>query len=91
VLDELEKAGLVTLADEEHQGSTWAKVPYKGKNKPEPQKEPTVPTRSSSHSANAQTRKRAAQGMENPRQAPLLPIARRKTREAIHVLRLREA
>jgi AcrR family transcriptional regulator len=39
VLDELEKAGLVTLADKEYQGSTWAKVPYKGKNKPEPQKE----------------------------------------------------
>jgi hypothetical protein len=39
VLDELEKAGLVTLADKGYTGSTWAKVPYKGKNKPEPQKE----------------------------------------------------
>jgi hypothetical protein len=39
VLDELEKAGLVTLADKGYQGSEWAKVPYKGKNKPEPQKE----------------------------------------------------
>ena len=39
VLDELEKQGLVTLADKGYQGSTWAKVPYKGKNKPEPQKE----------------------------------------------------
>jgi len=39
VLDELEKAGLVTLADKGYQGSTWAKVPCKGKNKPEPQKE----------------------------------------------------
>lgn len=39
VLDELEKAGLVTLADKGYQGSGWAKVPYKGKNKPEPQKE----------------------------------------------------
>ncbi|HUN33560.1 MAG TPA: transposase family protein [Trebonia sp.] len=38
VLDELEKAGLVTLADKGYQGSTWAKVPYKGKGKPEPQK-----------------------------------------------------
>ena len=26
---------LVTLADKGYQGSTWAKVPYKGKNKPE--------------------------------------------------------
>ena len=39
VLDELEKAGLVTLADKGYQGSTWAKIPYKGKNKPEPRKE----------------------------------------------------
>ena len=39
VLDELEKAGLVTLADNGYQGSEWAKVPYKGKNKLEPQKE----------------------------------------------------
>jgi hypothetical protein len=31
--------GLVALADKGHQGSTHAKVPYKGKNKPEPQKE----------------------------------------------------
>lgn len=39
VLDELERQGLVTLADKGYQGSTWAKVPYKGRNKPEPQKE----------------------------------------------------
>jgi len=39
VLDELESQGLVTLADKGYQGSTWAKVPYRGRNKPEPQKE----------------------------------------------------
>jgi hypothetical protein len=39
VLSELEEQGLVTLADKGYQGSEWAKVPYKGKNKPEPQKE----------------------------------------------------
>jgi DDE superfamily endonuclease/Helix-turn-helix of DDE superfamily endonuclease len=39
VLGELEEQGLVTLADKGYQGSEWAKVPYKGKNKPEPQKE----------------------------------------------------
>jgi hypothetical protein len=39
VLDELEKQGLVTLADKGYQGSEWAKVPYKGKNKPQPQKD----------------------------------------------------
>jgi DDE superfamily endonuclease len=39
VLDELEKVGLITLADKGYQGSTWARVPYKGRNKPEPQKD----------------------------------------------------
>jgi hypothetical protein len=39
VLDELEKACLVTLADKGYQISTWAKVPYKGKSKPDLQKE----------------------------------------------------
>jgi hypothetical protein len=39
VLDELEAAGLVTLADKGYQGSTYAKIPYRGKNKPESQKE----------------------------------------------------
>jgi hypothetical protein len=39
VLDELEAAGLVTLADKGYRGSAHAKIPYRGKNKPEPQKE----------------------------------------------------
>jgi hypothetical protein len=39
VLAELEAAGLVILADKGYQGSTYAKIPYKGKNKPESQKQ----------------------------------------------------
>jgi hypothetical protein len=39
VLAELEAAGLVTLADKGYQGSAYAKIPYKGKNKPESQKQ----------------------------------------------------
>ena len=39
VLAELEAAGLVTLADKGYQGSTYAKIPYRGKNKPASQKE----------------------------------------------------
>ena len=39
VLAELEAAGLVTLADKGYQGAAHAKVPYKGKNKPESQKD----------------------------------------------------
>ena len=39
VPDELERQGLITLADKGYQGSSRAKVPYKGRNKPESQKE----------------------------------------------------
>jgi hypothetical protein len=39
VLAELEAAGLVTLADKGYQGSSYAKIPYRGKNKPASQKE----------------------------------------------------
>src|SRR6202451_3719779 len=39
VLHELEAAGLITLADKGYQGSTHAKIPYRGKGKPESQKE----------------------------------------------------
>jgi hypothetical protein len=39
VLDQLEAAGLITLAGKGYRGSTWAKIPYRGKNKPGPQKE----------------------------------------------------
>jgi len=34
VLAELEKAGLVTLADKGYQGAVHAKIPYRGRNKP---------------------------------------------------------
>src|SRR5580700_395886 len=33
VLDELEAAGLITLADKGYQGSAYAKIPYRGRNK----------------------------------------------------------
>ena len=39
VLADLEAAGLVTLADKGYQGSSYAKIPYRGKNKPQSQKE----------------------------------------------------
>ena len=32
-------AGLVTLADKGYQGSSYAKIPYRGRNKPESQKQ----------------------------------------------------
>jgi hypothetical protein len=79
VLAELEAAGLVTLADKGYQGSTWAKTPYKGKNKPESQKEANrIHARAPRP---RRTGKRAAQGVEDSQQAPLLPLARRPTRQ----------
>ena len=57
VLAELEAAGLVVLADKGYQGSTYAKIPYKGKNKPESQKQPNrahAKLRSPGERANAQ-------------------------------------
>jgi hypothetical protein len=39
VLAELQAVGMVTLADKGYQDSTYAKIPYKGKNKPQSQKD----------------------------------------------------
>ena len=79
VLDELEAAGLVTLADKGYQGSTYAKIPYRGRNKPESQKEANkahAKLRSPGERANAQLKT-----WRDPPQAPLLPLARRETRQ----------
>ena len=57
VLAELEAAGLITLADKGYQGSTYAKIPYRGKNKPESQKQANkahAKLRSPGERANAQ-------------------------------------
>ena len=79
VLADLEAAGLITLADKGYQGSAYAKIPYRGKNKPESQKEANrahAKLRSPGERANAQ-----AQDLENSPQAPLLPLARRTARQ----------
>ena len=80
VLGELEKAGLVTLADKGYQGSTWAKIPYRGKNKPGAAQRSQPRPRETPRAGRAG--ERAAQVMEDPQQAPLLPLARRETRES---------
>jgi hypothetical protein len=78
-LDDLENADLVILADKGYQGSTWAKVPYKGRNKPEPQLR-----------APASEQTRSSRRGNSP-QAALLPLARRELAKAIYVLQLHEA
>jgi len=89
VLAELEAAGLVTLADKGYQGSTWAKVPYKGKNKPESQKEANrahAKLRGPGERANAQLK--AWKILSKLR---CCPWRAGKLAKAIHALQLREA
>jgi hypothetical protein len=89
VLDELEKAGLVTLADKGYTGSTWAKVPYKGKNKPEPQKEANrahAKLRAPGERANAQLK--TWNILDKLR---CCPWKAGRLAKAIHALQLREA
>src|SRR5689334_3144835 len=89
VLDELEKAGLVTLADKGYQGNTWAKVPYKGKNKPESQKEANrahAKLRGPGERANAQLKT-----WDILDKLRCCPSRAGKLAKAIHALQLREA
>jgi len=68
-----------TLADKGYQGAAHAEIPYRGKNKPQSQKEANkahAKLRSPGERANAQ-----AQNLEDPPEAPLLPLARRSARQ----------
>lgn len=89
VLDELEWQGLVVLADKGYQGSTWAKVPYKGKNKPEPQREANrahAKLRAPGERSNAQLK-----AWRILRKLRCCPWRAGKLVKAIHVLQIREA
>ena len=89
VLAELEAAGLVTLADKGYQGSTYAKIPYKGKNKPESQKEANkahAKLRSPGERANAQLKT-----WRILRKLRCCPWRAGQLAKAIHVLQVREA
>jgi hypothetical protein len=86
VLAELEAAGLIVLAGTGYQGAAHAKVPYKGKNKPESQKDANrahAKRRAPGERANAQLKNcsRTAQELAHPTEAPLLPLARRPARQ----------
>ncbi len=89
VLAGLEAAGLVTLADKGYQGSTYAKIPYKGKNKPESQKEANkahARLRSPGERANAQLKT-----WRILRKLRCCPWRAGQLAKAIHVLQIREA
>jgi len=89
VLAELEAAGLVVLADKGYQGSAYAKIPYKGKNKPQSQKDANkahAKLRSPGERANAQLKT-----WRILRKLRCCPWRAGQLAKAIHVLQTREA
>jgi len=89
VLAELEAAGLVTLADKGHQGSTHAKIPYRGRNKPESQKQANrahAKLRAPGERANAQLKT-----WRILRKLRCCPWRAGQLAKAIHVLQIRDA
>ena len=89
VLAELQAAGLVVLADKGDQGAAHAKVPYKGKNKPESQKAANsahAKLRSPGERANAQLK-----SWRILRKLRCCPSRASQLAKAIHVLQIREA
>jgi hypothetical protein len=89
VLAELEAAGLVVLADKGYQGSTHAKIPYRGRNKPESQKQANkahAKLRAPGERANAQLK-----NWHVLRKLRCCPWRAGQLAKAIHVLQIREA
>jgi hypothetical protein len=89
VLAELEAVGLVTLADKGYQGAAHAKIPYRGKNKPESQKEANrahAKLRAPGERANAQLKT-----WRILRKLRCCPWRAGQLAKAIHVLQVREA
>ena len=89
VLAELEAVGLVTLADKGYQGAAHAKIPYRGKNKPESQKEANrahAKLRSPGERANAQLK-----SWHILRKLRCCPWRAGQLAKAIHVLQIHEA
>ena len=89
IMAELETAGLVTLADKGYQGSAHAKIPYKGKNKPESQKDANrahAKLRGPGERANAQLK-----CWHILRKLRCCPWRAGQLAKAIHALQLREA
>ena len=89
VLAELEAAGLVVLAGKGYQGSTYARLPYKGRNKPQSQKDANkahAQLRSPGERANAQL-----ETWRILRKLRCCPWRAGQLAKAIHVLQIREA
>ena len=89
VLAGLEAVGLVALADKGYQGSTYAKIPYRGRTSRNPRNRRTGLTRSSGHPASARTR--SSRHWRILRKLRCCPWRAGQLAKAIHVLQLREA
>jgi hypothetical protein len=88
VLAELEAAGLVVLADKGYQGSMYAKIPYKGRNKPDSQKQANkahAQLRAPGERANAQLKT-----WHILRKLRCCPWRAGQLAKAVHVLQIRE-
>ena len=89
VLAELEAVGLIVLADKGYQGAAHAKVPYRGKNKPESQEDANrahAQLRSPGERANAQLKT-----WRILRKLRCRPWRAGQLARAIHALQIREA
>jgi hypothetical protein len=89
VLAGLEAAGLITLADKGHRGSSHAKIPYRGRSKPESQKQANrahAKLRAPGERANAQLK-----NWSILRKLRCCPWRAGQLAKAIHVLQVREA
>ena len=89
VLAELEAAGLIVLADKGYQGAAHAKIPYRGRNKPQSQKEANkahAKLRSPGERANAQLKT-----WHILRKLRCCPWRAGQLAKAIHVLQIRDA
>jgi hypothetical protein len=88
ILRELAAAGLIVLADKGYTGAgDPVLAPYRGRGKPPSQKDANrahARLRAPGERANASSRPGGSA------QTPLLPLARRAARQAIHVLQIRE-
>ena len=89
VLEELQAAGLVTLADKGYLGAAHAKIPYRGTNKPESQKQANrahAKLRAPGERANAQLKT-----WRILRKLRCCPWRAGQLAKAIHALQIREA
>lgn len=87
VLDELQAAGLIVLADKGYQGAAHAKTPYKARTSLNPRSRPTGPTRNSAHPASVQT----PSSRPGTSCASCCPWRAGQLAKTIHVLQVREA